>query len=106
MDRLYCNGWPKRAQRPSPREEEQIVFWEFELHGMTYKTSGALEIDTIPTFLMRPMPMRLIKELPFFLNSLALSYISDKWDYQVLSPSKKGFVHYRQKALEETYRLS
>lgn len=48
---------------------------------MTYKTSGALEIDTIPTFLMRPMPMRLIKELPFFLNSLALSYISDKWDY-------------------------
>lgn len=38
---------------------------------MTYKTSGALEIDTITTFLIRAIPMRLIRvvSLPKLLGS-------------------------------------
>lgn len=27
-----------------------MAFWEFELHGMTYETSGAWEMDTSPFF--------------------------------------------------------
>lgn len=27
-----------------------MAFWEFELHGMTYETSRAWEMNTIPTF--------------------------------------------------------
>lgn len=27
-----------------------MAFWEFELHGMTYETSGAWEMDTSPNF--------------------------------------------------------